>query len=65
MGLDSQLTWSVIYDFCFGYCAEGSGGHHEVADAFTKIADLNPDVPEEGISGLSPNNHDCFWVYSC
>ena len=49
MGLDSGLTWSVIYDFCFGYHVEGSGGNHEVADAFTKVYDLNLDVPEEGI----------------
>ena len=65
MVLDSWLTWSVIYDFCFGYCAEGSGGNHEVADTFTKVADLNLDVLEEGIDGTSPNDHDCFRVYSC
>ena len=65
MELDSGLTWSVIYDFCFGYCVEGSGGNHEVADEFTKVAYLNPDVPEEGIDGPSPNDHDCFRVYSC
>ena len=49
MGLVSRLTWSLIYDFCFEYCVEGSGGHHEVADVFNKVAYLNPDVPEEGI----------------
>ena len=65
MGLDSGLIWSVIYDFCFGYCIEGSGGHHEAADAFIKIAYLNPYVPEEGISIPSPNDHDFFRVYAC
>ena len=64
MVLDSGLTWSVIYNFCFGYRVEDSGGHHEVADAFTKVAELNLDVPEEGIAGPSPNAQDCFWVYS-
>ena len=65
MGLDSGLTCSVIYDFCLGYFVEGSGINHEVADAFAKVAYLNPDVPEEGISGPSTHDHDCFWVYSC
>ena len=65
MVLKSGLTWSVIYDFCFGYPVEGSGGHHEVADDFTKVTDLNTDVPEEGISRLSPNDHGYLRVYSC
>ena len=64
MGLDSGLTWSAIYDFCFGYRVKGSGGHDEVADSFTKFTYLNPDVLEEGISGPSPNDHYCFRVYS-
>ena len=64
MGLDYGLTWSIIYDFCLGYCVEGYGGHHDLADDFTKVADLNLDVPKEGISGPSPNDHDCFQVYS-
>ena len=64
MGLESGLNWSVVYDFCFGYCVEGSVVHHEVADAFNKVADLNPDVPEEGIAGPSPNENDCLRVYS-
>ena len=51
MGLDSELTCSVIYDFYLGYSVEGSGGHHDVSDAFTKVAYLNLDVPEEGIYG--------------
>ena len=63
MGLDSRLTWSVIYYLCFGYFIEGSGRHTEVADAFTKVSYLNSDVPEEGIDGPSPNCHDCFRVY--
>ena len=46
------------------YRVECSGGHHEVTDAFTKVAYLNPDVPEEGIAGISHNDHDCLWVYS-
>ena len=50
MGLGAGLTWSVIYELCFGYCVEGSGGHHEVDDAFAKVAYLNPDVTEEGIA---------------
>ena len=62
MGLDSDLTFSVVYDFYFGYCVEGSGGHHELADAFAEVADLNPYVLEEGISGPSLNDHDFFWV---
>ena len=51
MVLDSGLTCSVIYDFCFGHFVEGSGGNHDVSDAVTKVAYLNPDVPKEGISG--------------
>ena len=58
MGLDSGLTWSVIYDLCFGYCVEGSGEHHDVADAFTEVSYLNLDVPEEGIDGPLPIDHD-------
>ena len=65
MGLESGLTWSVIYDFCFRYCVESSGGHHVVADAFTKVSDLNPDLLEEGIAGPSPKYHNYFRVYSC
>ena len=60
MGLDSRLTWIIIYDLCFGYNVEGSSGHHEVADTFTKVAYLNPDVPEEGIPVPSPNDYDFF-----
>ena len=56
MVLDSRLTWSVIYDFCFGCRVEGSGGHHEVDDAFTKFSYLNPYVPEEGIAGPLTND---------
>ena len=63
MGLESGLTWSAIYDFCFGHRVEGSGGNHEIADAFTKFSDLNTDVPEEGIDGPYTNDHDCFWIY--
>ena len=62
MKLDYRLTWSVVYDLYFGYFVEESDGHHEVADSFTEVADLNPDVPEEGISVPSPNDHHCFWV---
>ena len=64
MVLDSRLTCSVIYNFCLGYRVEGSGGHHEVADDFTKVSYLNPDVPEEGIARPYLNDHDCFRVYS-
>ena len=63
MVLDYGLTQSVVYDFCFWYCVEGLGGYHEVNDAFDEVANLNPDVPEEGISGPPPNDHDRFWVY--
>ena len=62
MVLDSGLNWSLIYDFCFGSRVEFYGGHHEVADAFTKVAHLNPYVPEEGTARQSPNDHDCFRV---
>ena len=62
MILDSGLTRSVIYDFCSGYHLEGSGGHHEVSDAFTMVAYLNLDVPEEGIFVPLPNDHDCLQV---
>ena len=65
MVLDSVLTWSAIYEFYFRYHVEGYDGHHEVAHAFTKVASLNPDVPEEGIAGPSPNDHGCFWLYYC
>ena len=65
MGLDSGLTWSVVSDFCFRYCLEGSGGHHEFSDAFTKAADLNLDVLDESIAGPSPNDHGFLWVYYC
>ena len=58
MELDYGLTWSVIYEFCFGYSVEGSGGNLEVTDPFTKVTYLNPDVPEECISGPSPNDHN-------
>ena len=50
MVLDAGSTWSVKYDLYFGYFVEGSGGHHEVADAFDKVTYLNPDVPEVGIA---------------
>ena len=62
MKLDYRLTWSVVYDFYFGYFVEESDGHHEVADSLTEVAGLNLDVPEEGISGPLPNDNDCFWV---
>ena len=65
MKLDSRFTWSVVYELCSRYGVEVSGGYHEVADSFTKVAELNLDVLEEGISGPLPNDHDCFWVYSC
>ena len=58
MELDSRLNRSVVYDFCLWYCVEGLGGHHEITDAFTEVSELNQDVLEEGISGLSPNDHD-------
>ena len=64
MVLESGLTWIVVYNFFFCHCAEVSGGHHEVAGYFTKVSALNLDVTEEGIAGPSPNDHDCFWVYS-
>ena len=43
---------------------EGSGGNHEVADAFTKVSYLNLDVLEEVIAVPSPNDHYYFRVYS-
>ena len=46
MGLDSRLSCSVVYELCFWYCVNNSGGHHEVSDAFTEVNDLNHDVPE-------------------
>ena len=56
--MDSGFTWSVVYDFLFWYCVEGSGGHHGVVDSCTKFAALNPDVTEEGIDGPSLDDHD-------
>ena len=64
MRLYSGLPWSVVYDFCLEYCAEGLNGYHEVTDTFDEVSDLNPDVPEERISGPFPNDNDRFWVYS-
>ena len=57
MRLDFGLTRSVLYDFCFWYCIEGSSVHHEVTDGFTGVYDLNQYVPEEDIFGPSPNDH--------
>ena len=51
MGFYYRLTWIVIYNLCFRYCVEVSGGHNEFDDAFTKVSDLNLDVSEEGIAG--------------
>ena len=64
MVLDSGLPHSVLYEFFFCYCVEGSGGHHEVANDFTEFADLNLNVLEGGIAGPSPNDHDCLRVNS-
>ena len=65
MVLESRLTWSVVYNFCVVRCVEGSGGHHEVSEDFTKVYDLNMDIPYEVIAGPLPNDHDLFRVYYC
>ena len=65
MGLDSGLTWSIVYELYLWYCVGGYGGNHEVTNSFTKAADSNPDVLGEGIARKSPNDHDCFRGYSC
>ena len=62
---DVGLFRSIVYDFCLWDCVEGMGVHHEVTDAFTEVADLNPYVPKELISGPSPNYHDRLQIYLC
>ena len=47
-----------VYDFCFWDSVGGLGVHNEVTDDFSEVTDLNLDVPEESISGPSPNDND-------
>ena len=57
-----MLDWSAVYDLCLWYCVEGSSGYHNVTDYFADFSYLDPDEPEEGISGPYPNDHDCLKV---
>ena len=47
MRLVDRLSQSVVYNFYFWGCVEVLGGYHEITDAFTEVADLNPYVPKE------------------
>ena len=40
-------------------------GYHEITYAFDEVSDMNNYVPKEIISGPSPNDHYCLWVYPC
>ena len=55
---------SLAYDLWFWDCLEGLSGHHEATGIFTEVADFKPYVTKGRISGPSPNDHYCFWVYS-
>ena len=55
----------VVYDFRFWDYVEIMDGYHQVTDAFSEGAELNPYVPKESISGPCPNDNYCLWVYLC
>ena len=60
MRLDSGLSWSILYDFCFGDCLEVVGGYHDFNDAFTEVTDLNPYIPKDYIFVPYPYNNYCL-----
>ena len=58
------LTWCIEDELCFLNRVEGLHAGYEVTDTFAGVAGFNLDVPEESITGPSPNYRDHFWVYS-
>ena len=62
--LDAGLPLNVGCDFYFCYCVKLLGDCHDVTDAFSEVAELNPDVLEESIYGKSTYDDYHFWVHS-
>ena len=56
--------YMVVDNLCFGNIVEVFLNGYDVTDAFSEVADMNLNLPEEIISQPSPKDHDCFWVYS-
>ena len=54
----------VVDDLCFGDIVEVLLNGHDVTDAFSEVAELNPDVLEESIYGKSTYDDYHFWVHS-
>ena len=59
----AEFLWVVMDDLCLSNFLELFDDDHKGNDAFAIISHLCPNVMEESVSGPSPCDHDCSWVY--
>ena len=58
------LSWHVVKNLCFRYCIECLVVSDEGNNALAEVADLDVNIPQEGISRPLFHHHDCLWIHS-
>ena len=56
------FSWCVGDNIFFRYFIECLFVCHEGTDALAEIADLNLDIPQEGVTCPSSHDHDFLWI---
>ena len=56
------LYWHVEENLCFWFCIERLVVSHEETDSFAEVADLDGDIPQEGVAISSSYDNYCLWI---
>ena len=56
------LSWYVLYNICFHYCIECLF-FFEGTDTLAEVADMDSDIPQEGVASPSLHDHDFLWIH--
>ena len=57
------LYWCVVANICFQYCIECLFVCHEGTDTLAEIAEMDADIPQEGVAIPSSHDHDYLWIH--
>ena len=56
------LYWNVIENICLRYCIELLFISHQGTDALDEVADMDADIPQEGVARPLSHDHDCLCI---
>ena len=56
------LYWHVIENICLPYCIELLFISHQGTDALDEVADMDADIPQEGVARPFSHDHDCLCI---